>query len=486
MSLSIAEYRGRVEEMTAEALEEYYEHGAGLKPTLELTPIYDRYADLATLEEIAALRAAAAPVELLRFASETYIGNGTKQLSDQVANTESALVITRGEEQIGYRAMRPRILNEPDPDVRRDLHRLRCEATERDLNPLLAEAAERDRELVDQLGAGSMLELYEGLGYDPVGLGRQAEAFLDETEELYRRELGKALRDRVGVELERAGPQDVARLWRAPEFDRGFPASEALPALRATLAGMGIDLNSQRNVIVDMDARAGKHPRAFCAPVRVPQRVILVVLPQGGQDDYHALFHEAGHAEHFAHTAADLPAEARLLGDNGVTEGFAFLLEHLIANPAWLAARLSFPRPDEYLRFIALSKLCYLRRYCAKLLYEIELHRGARLSDLPDRYAELLTLGVGVPYPASDYLEDVDGGFYCTCYLRAWAFEAQLTGYLKRRYGVAWFADRKAGSLVRELWNLGQSLRADELLDEVCGEQIDLAVLAEEAKEALR
>ena len=179
----------------------------------------------------------------MRFAAETYIGNGTKQLSDQVANTESSLVITRGEEQIAYRAMRPRILNEPDPDVRRDLQRLRCEATDRDLNPLLGEAA------AARPGAGrrswapdSTLELYEGLDYDPVGLGRQAESFLDETEELYRRELGRALRDRVGVELERAGPQDVSRLWRAPEFDRGFPANEALPALLRDAGRMGIDL----------------------------------------------------------------------------------------------------------------------------------------------------------------------------------------------------------------------------------------------------
>ena len=214
--------------------------------------------------------------------------------------------------------------------------------------------------------------------------------------------------------------------------------------------------------------------------------MILVVLPQGGQDDYHALFHEAGHAEHFAHTAADLPTEARVLGDNGVTEGFAFLLEHLIANPAWLVGpavvptgrrvpRISSPSPSSA-TCAGTAPSCCTRSSCTGAL---------PLADLPERYAELLTLGVGVPYPASDYLEDVDGGFYCTCYLRAWAFEAQLTGYLKRRYGVGWFADRKAGSLVRELWNLGQSLRADKLLDEVCGEQIDLAVLADEARQAL-
>src|SRR5438128_11822969 len=143
------------------------------------------------------------------------------------------------------------------------------------------------------------------------------------------------------------------------------------------------------------------------------------------------------------------------------------------------------PRSEEFVRFSAFMKLLIVRRYAGKLAYELELHRGAALESLPERYAELQTAAVGVPFPTSDYLEDVDGGFYCTCYLRAWAFEAQLSAWLKRRYGVAWFSDRKAGSLVRELWNLGQSLRADELLDEVCGEQIDLAVLAEEAREAL-
>src|SRR5207302_248305 len=83
------------------------------------------------------------------------------------------------------------------------------------------------------------------------------------------------------------------------------------------------------------------------------------------------------------------------------------------------------------------------------------------------RYAELLSAAVGVPYPTSDYLEDVDGGFYCTCYLRAWAFEAQLRAHLRERFGGAWFASAAAGGLLRELWTLGQAKRADTLLADV-------------------
>jgi hypothetical protein len=285
--------------------------------------------------------------------------------------------------------------------------------------------------------------------------------------------------------LAEARPPDLARMWRAPELDAAFPTDRALPALRETLAALGIDLDAQTNVELDVEARAGKRPRAFCAPIRVPGRVVLVMLPQGGQDDYRALFHEAGHAEHFAGMPAELPAEDRLLGDNAVTEGFAFLFEHLLADPAWRRARMGDDAP-EYARFAALYKLFLIRRYAAKLAYELELHApGVRLDRLPGRYAELLSAAVGVPYPETDYLEDVDQGFYCTSYLRAWAFDAQLADHLRERFGRAWFGAAGAGELLREMWALGQSLRAEELLRRAARAELDFAVLEVEAETAL-
>jgi hypothetical protein len=258
-----------------------------------------------------------------------------------------------------------------------------------------------------------------------------------------------------------------------------------VPALEATLADLGIDLRSQRNVELDVDARPGKRPRAFCAPIRVPGRVVLVILPQGGQDDYQALFHEAGHTEHFAHASPALPAEDRVLGDNAVTEGFAFLFEHLLMDHAWLRSRLDFGPVEDYIRFCALQKLFFIRRYAGKLAYELELHAGTPLGLLPDRYAGHLGEAVCVPYPAGDYLEDVDGGFYCTSYLRAWAFEAQLRDHMRSAFGSDWFRRRAAGDLLRELWSLGQSMRAEDLLRDVTGHTLDFAVLADEARAAL-
>ena len=59
----------------------------------------------------------------------------------------------------------------------------------------------------------------------------------------------------------------------------------------------------------------------------------------GGREDYAALFHEGGHAEHYANVDAELPFEFRHLGDNSVTESYAFLLEHLTEQPALACGR---------------------------------------------------------------------------------------------------------------------------------------------------
>ena len=183
----------------------------------------------------------------------------------------------------------------------------------------------------------------------------------------------------------------MPRLFRAPEWDPMFPADKMVPALEGTLEDLGIDLSSQENVTLDLEERPNKSPRAFCAPIEVPDRVVLVIQPIGGPDDWRALFHEGGHTEHFAHTSRDLSMEEKRLGDNAVTEGWAMLLQHLTDEPEWLTRRLDFPRPNEYAIEGATGLLYFVRRYAAKILYEIEFHAAEDVTTMRDRYAELLT-----------------------------------------------------------------------------------------------
>src|SRR5262249_49724857 len=253
-----------------------------------------------------------------------------------------------------------------------------------------------------------------------------------------------------------------------------------IPSLSESLAGMGIDLQAQANVTLDTEARPTKSPRAFCSTPRVPQEVYLVIPPIGGREDYAALFHEAGHTEHYASTDAGLAFEFRHLGDNAVTESFAFLMEGLTAREAWLEHVLGLEGAAA-IEHARAAKLVMLRRYSAKIAYEVELHGpDADLAAMPARYSELLGGRIGVPWPRESWLSDVDAGFYVACYLRAWALEVDWRGALTERFGETWFAERDAGGWLRGLWSQGQRLDAERLLSETTGGQIGFARLASE------
>jgi hypothetical protein len=189
--------------------------------------------------------------------------------------------------------------------------------------------------------------------------------------------------------------------------------------------------------------------------------------------------------EHFANTSPDLPMEDKRLGDNAVTEGWAMLLQHLTDEPRWLQRRLDMPRPDEFAIEGATGLLYFVRRYAAKLLYEIEFHTADDPTTMRPRYAELLADALKIAPSPTDYLADMDGGFYVTEYLRSWAFEAQLRDYLRQKFGNDWFAGREAGGLLRELWSLGQRYSADELLEDVTGARLQMVSVADRVREVL-
>ena len=375
------DYRERADRFIATLDEEYYLHFAGHKERLELEAIYAEFADLTTIEQArsigAAVNGSSGIRELWRFACEGYLGQLTTELEEKLAQAETELKTTVDGEEIPFRMIKPTIMNEADRGKRERLERLRNELVDEHLNPLYLESHQRVRDAVRQLGADNYFELYKNFGYDLEGLGDQCRAFLSSTEQLHTKLVDKLFRDRVGTPLSEAERWDKDRMMRATTWDVGFPAERMLPALRATLKGLGVDLDGQENVHLDVENRPLKDPRAFCVPIEVPDKVMLVIKPTGGADDWSALFHEAGHAEHFAHTSSSLSVEEKRLGDNAVTEGWAMLLEHLTDDAGWLSKMLDFPKPREYAAEGSAILLYFVRRYCAKLLYEIEFHQAA-------------------------------------------------------------------------------------------------------------
>jgi hypothetical protein len=211
--------------------------------------------------------------------------------------------------------------------------------------------------------------------------------------------------------------------------------------------------------------------------VRTPGEVYLTLTPVGGREDFGVLMHEGGHAEHAAHVDAELPFEFRYLGDNAITECFAFLLQHLIEDPEWLRVRLGIAGADAdaLIAHARAQRLVYLRRYAAKLAYELELHSagGRPWPELAARYSKLLGEAVHVGWPAETFLSDVDPGFYCACYVRAWALETSLRRHLRERHGARWFESPRAGEELKALWREGQRLTPEELLGQLSGARLE-------------
>ncbi|MCW2950891.1 MAG: hypothetical protein JWQ48_61 [Conexibacter sp.] len=489
--MDLAAYRTDAETFLAEYGAAYHRHFAGLTEALPLDEIYARHGALFSPEAVARLRERAASASgeddgrrlrmLLDFAVEGCLGLETKALDAELAQREASLRIDLGGASVGFREAAVVQANEPDASRRAALEAARLAATEEALNPLHREALEQTRALVARLGWPSYRAMCEELkGLDLAALARSTDAFAAATEDAYDAVVGPAVARTVGVPLDRLTRADLPWLFRFREADDHFPQERLMSSFVATLDGLGLDLAAQPNVDVDVEQRPGKSPRAFVVAVRVPQDVRLVVPPIGGRDDYTALLHEGGHLQHFASVDPRLPFEYRHLGDNAVSEAFAFLFDHLVENPEWLRRRLGVEDEDGALAEHArASRLVYLRRYGAKLSYELVAHGETPPADarLADAYARTLSTGVRVPWPSATYLSDLDPGFYVAAYLRAWALETHLRAWLVERFGIAWFAEPQAGTALRALWRDGQRLSAEELLSELTGARLDFGVL---------
>jgi hypothetical protein len=484
--------------------ESYLAH-SGRKAVAQFKPIYDRYADVLGTDALdltlELFKDSAKGTEehrsaalLLEWQLESQASRSLAELDErEIAWESSAYIQLPDDTRVQYQAAAIEIANEKDRSRRLQLDAARADLVEREHAPMRLERLQREKDYIESLGiAPSYNTAFEEIsGVSLVELSRQCSAFLRETQSIWDDTLPHYLKKSLGITPAEATRSDALALLRASEYDFAFPGNVLQSAVWRQLEEMNVDPLAGGRIIYDVGDRPGKRARAFCAPTRVPEEVYLVLRPHGGLSDYTTLLHEAGHALHFANVRDDYPFEYRWLGDNSITESYAMLFDHRIQDKGWLLryTELGASKVDDFLRLSGFEELHYLRRYCAKLIYEVEAYGDtAEWNDLPDLYVETLTGATNFQYRSADAFVDFDPRYYSTRYLRAWQLQALLNESLTQRFDVDWFRNPAAGPwITRELWAEGQRESAEELAARVgtSGEKLSFGPLVRNIEKLL-
>lgn len=485
----------------------HYQHRAGFEKELHLEPIYERYGDLFARDAIDALQRAFEETPAHRETERTglrllcgsarigYLEARARELTDEVARCESSARVEWEGESVPVNNVPKIISNESTSSRRRELAARWVDAHHA-CNDLRAARLESFHESSVMLGCASYRSLYtEITGTDYERLAVSTNRFLEQTEAAYTSALARAVaRDLPGVAFDDLQHADYFFFQRMTRLDPFFPAQNLMETYGAAMKSLGIRVEQQQNINIDAEARPFKNPRAACFRINPPDDVRLLIAPVGGAYDYTVLFHEAGHAQHLGWSSRELcqqHPEFLYAPDQGTGEGQAFLLSNLFHDTGWVMEHrngVSEIQAREIVRNLALLTCGNIRRRCASLSYEIELHDHSQLRSehLAASYRDAISQATRFGRNPALYLADVDDGFYSAAYLRAWAFEVTLREHLLTRYGRRWWASRKAGDELIDLWNTSSRYTVEELASLIGFGEISFELLAESLIAAMK
>src|SRR5215204_3716058 len=472
-SRSIEEVVRGLEESTYEIQTESRLAYSGLKQEQHIAEILKKYAWLYNLQTVRRFEEAYGAQtdpenkERLRrvyyYLLEGYIGQQTAPLEDALVSFEAGATVEVDGESIPYYNVPLLIAGEHDFERRNRLREASLGVVE-ESNPRRLEILHTVlATLADGFGHDSYTAYNaEKKRIDYALLRSRMESLLSETEETYAALMGRWVEEMTGRRLGEIGSHHFSYISRVPQYDEYLREDRLLEAYERTLSGLGLDPASQKNIHIDTEERATKNPRARCYAPDPPREVHLLIKPVGGLEDYMAFFHEAGHAQHFGNENPTLDYVERAVSTSyALTEVYSFLLEHLTQNRVWLTRIAGLPEQTarEVAYYAGLAELYLVRRYGAKLAYELDLYEDP-LDERRNRglYATTLAAATQFVYAPQNYLSDMDPGYYSADYLRAWITEAMLRRHLEDTYGEDWFAHPEAGVFLRSLWATGEKV----------------------------
>ncbi len=487
------ELRGNAEIFAERMNREYYLHLSGQKTTLDIVPIFLDHSELFEHETLKALAnllktySNKKPSESETKRKLLYLWQGAVLyrsffelgiIEEEQNNMEASLTIETDDRTVLWRQLDKTIKTTSERKKREAIvnHALKASESFFPIRQRLVLGAHTFAKEFDFKDYCELSAQVKDIKID--NLLQQTRKFLAETNGLYK----KLFFDNLSSIIDRAEDviiysHDLQFFLRKALSEVSLPADGMVTTFEKVYSLIDIPTKLP-NLIMDLEVRPTKTPRAYCLTPKVPDEVILMITPTGSVNDYRGIFHEGGHALHYAFTDPELPLEYRVLGDNTITETWAFLSESLFNNRFCLENLLKLSKDIVY-RYLDLSlfeKLLVVRSYCVKLEYEIRVLRKGKL-ELSDKdwfieqYQKYLFYK---PFPWSYMF--FDAALYSAQYLQAWILEAQVRIFLMESF-TNWNRNPKTGHWLINQWGKGQKPTKDELAKETGASKLDISNL---------
>jgi hypothetical protein len=496
--MQIESYRKRLEEFEENLNRELYRYYSGLKDRLEIVSLYSDYSDIFSPDSI---RETAAELEntselfpsrrkslskLAGYLIDQYLDLKSAPLTQQAAEFETRQTVQWEGQEVPCSRVPDYLRNESDAVNRRRLGE-KCAAVLSRSEELRLENIAQKRSAAVKIGYADYVRARERIcGVDYGQLLSSVTSALKALDDLYMEHLRASVETSLGIPFQDAGAWDVAYWEKANDIEQVFSKRSLVPVAEAAISELGLTPEQADSITMDLELRAQKRIRPFCIPLRIPQEIKIVLVPESGSKYYLALLHESGHALHFAWTDSSLPFEHRRWGDRALSEAYGFLLEQLIRDRLWLARMLLFTKSSDFLRFQSLLRVFLIRRCAGRLEYAVKLHQQQSLEGMPRAYSEIMRAFTGLQHLPESWLDDFSDGFDSADYLRGWVLESMLRDNLKSKFGTSWDTNRAAANFLKEIWETGQLYTADELSREIGMGDLNPQVLADELAEGLK
>ncbi len=462
MVLSVDEVEALAESFESQREAELFAAASGRKSWPELAPLYEGQSALAPADILPAIQTELAGepsgterrrLEALRgWVARHSARRASARFDDEYAAWSATATVPIEGGDVPIREVPDLIAEMADGGQRAAIEELRMDAVA-DVSSLFTDRYSAWKSSIEDLGYGTgpaAAERTQGVSLD--GLRREAGRFLDETDALYHDQLGEQLPGMPGARPGSPARHDVARLARVPWLDSDVAVVDTLQEVSTDLSDIGLSLEADNRVKIHSEWSPSPWMRPFCAAVRVPGEVALLVTPIEQVPAARQLLRAIGRAIHYAWLDPRCSFALRALGDPSVVEAHTHLWADLGSTASWVGRvwGLTGDRRERYLRLAAFLDLHEVRWHVARLEFALAEADAGHAEGPGASWSQLMQTATGLTTDPREYLEYLSSGIQVAFWLRGRMLATQLGRELRNRHDEDWYRNPRAGAFLSQ------------------------------------